>query len=97
MISFRRFFIALSYYILLNGLTVLRALIFSTTIGLYFFFKSKEFNIKLLSYLGLMIFFIGLMWLGPLVDFLTIVITTKNLDNSYGLYGILRYMWIPYV
>lgn len=42
-----------------------------------------------------MIFFMGFMWLGPIVDFATIVFTTVNLDNSYGLYGILSYMWVP--
>jgi hypothetical protein len=37
----------------------------------------------------------GFMWLGPIVDFGTIVFTTQNLDNSYGLYSILSYMWVP--
>ncbi|MHA2126804.1 MAG: hypothetical protein ACW99E_16010 [Promethearchaeota archaeon] len=37
----------------------------------------------------------GFMWLGPIVDFFTIVFTSKNLDNSYGLYSILSYMWVP--
>ncbi|MHA2181421.1 MAG: hypothetical protein ACXAAH_08365 [Promethearchaeota archaeon] len=37
----------------------------------------------------------GFMWLGPIVDFATIVVTTGNLDNSYGLYSILSYMWVP--
>jgi hypothetical protein len=37
----------------------------------------------------------GFMWLGPIVDFGTIVFTTQNLDNSFGLYSILSYMWVP--
>ena len=85
----------LSYYVLLNGLVVLGVLIFSSVSGIYFFYKSRKYNIKLLSYLGVMIFFMGFMWLGPIVDFFTIVITTGNLDNSFGLYSILSYMWVP--
>ncbi len=38
----------------------------------------------------------GFMWLGPIVDFATIVFTMgNNMDNSYGLYSILSYMWVP--
>jgi hypothetical protein len=37
----------------------------------------------------------GFMWLGPIVDFATIVVTTENMDNSYGLYSILSYVWVP--
>ena len=37
----------------------------------------------------------GFMWLGPIVDFFSIIITTGNMDNSYGLYSILSYMWVP--
>lgn len=77
----------------LNGLTALGVLIFGCGSGLFFFYKSKKLKIGLLSYFGLMLFFIGLMYLGPSVDFLTILITSKNLDNSFGLYGILSYMW----
>jgi hypothetical protein len=80
---------------LLNGLVVLGVLIFSIASGAYFYYKSKQYDIKLLSYLAIMIFFIGFMWLGPIVDFATIVFTTVNMDNSYGLYSILSYMWVP--
>jgi hypothetical protein len=87
--------LGLSYYVLLNGLVVLGVLIFSSVSGIFFFYKSRKYNIKLLSYLGVMIFFMGFMWLGPIVDFITIVFTTGNMDNSYGLYSILSYMWVP--
>lgn len=40
-----------------------------------------------------MIIFAGLMFLGPIVDFFSIIFTGNNLDNSYGLYGILSYLW----
>jgi hypothetical protein len=81
--------------VLLNGLVVLGVLIFSIASGIYFYNKSRQFDIKLLSYLGIMIFFMGFMWLGPIVDFASIVFTQDNMDNSYGLYGILSYMWVP--
>ncbi len=51
-------------------------------------------KIKLLSILGLFIFFIGLLWTGPTVDFLTILITGRNLDNTNGLYAIISYVWV---
>lgn len=40
-----------------------------------------------------MIIFAGLMFLGPVVDFFSLVFTGFNLDNSFGLYGILSYIW----
>ena len=51
-------------------------------------------KIKLLTFLGLFIFFMGLLWTGPTVDFLTILLTGRNLDNTYGLYAIISYVWV---
>lgn len=42
-----------------------------------------------------MIIFMGLFYLGQTVDFLTILLTGRNLYPTY-LYGILSYMWIPF-
>ncbi|MFW9818771.1 MAG: hypothetical protein ACFFE5_04110 [Candidatus Thorarchaeota archaeon] len=80
---------------LLNGLVVLGVLILSIAIGALFYYKSRQYDIKMLSYLAIMIFFMGFMWLGPIVDFVTIVFTTVNMDNSYGLYSLLSYVWVP--
>lgn len=78
----------------LDGGTAAMVIILSAFFGLYSAYKSKKLNAKLLLYAGLTIFFIGLLYLGPFTDFLTILITGQNLDNSFGLYGILSYMWI---
>ncbi len=34
------------------------------------------------------------MWLGNLIDFITILFTSKNMDNSNGLYGYLNLIWL---
>jgi hypothetical protein len=63
--------------------------------GLFFIYKSKKTNAKLLSYAGAAGICQGLGWLGACSDFFTILLTGKNIDNSYGLRGILGYIWIP--
>lgn len=77
----------------LDGITALSILIFYAVIGLFFYYESRKLNIKLLSYTGLMVTFVGLLWLGPTIDFFSIFLTGKNL--SLDTYCILSYMWAP--
>lgn len=75
----------------LNGITVTGTFAFSIIIGILFIYKSRKTGVILLSYSGFMIFFAGLMFLGPIVDFISLIFTGYNLDN--GLYAILSYIW----
>jgi len=63
--------------------------------GLIFYYQSRKLGIRLLTYLGLFICSVGLVWLAPCLDFLTILLTGTNMDNR--IYAILGYMWAPTV
>ena len=77
------------------GLSASIILISGIIIGLYCIYKSRKTNANLLFIMGLGIIFIGLIYLGLFCDFLTILLTGDNLDNTYGLIGILGNMWVP--
>jgi len=49
--------------------------------GLYFYYISRKNNIRLLSIMGISLFFAGLAYLGICVDFLSILITGFNIDK----------------
>ena len=58
-------------------------------------YKAKKVNAKLLRYLGFTYFFAGLIYFGDFLDFITILITGTNVDNSTGFIGIINWMWFP--
>ena len=76
-----------------NGLAALGYVIFGIAFGSFIFYKGFKVRARLLLVLGLSIIFAGLVILGPTTDFLTILITGKNLNNEYGIVGILSFMW----
>lgn len=76
----------------LNGITATLCVIFAGGFGLFMVFQSKKQNIKLLLYGGLMGFFAGMFWLGPMVDFFSVLLTGKNLP-SLEMWGILSFIW----
>jgi hypothetical protein len=81
----------------LEGLTASSVILVAVITGLISFYKSRKLNAKLLSYLGLTIFFIGLLYLGPFTDFMSVLITDINIEVppfTIGIYGLLSYMWI---
>ena len=49
---------------------------------------------RLLFFSGLYTIIAGLVWLGQFADFVAILITGVNIDNSYGLVGLLSEAWI---
>jgi hypothetical protein len=77
----------------LNSLTGSGVVIFGCIFGLFFIYKSKQSNAKLLFYTGFLTIFVSLLYLGQFIDFIVILITGKNL-NPYQLYAILCYMWV---
>jgi len=83
----------LSFFGWLNGLIATGVLAFGIIIDILFIYKSRETKVILLTYSGFLIIFAGLMFLGPIIDFFSILITGYNLDNSFGLYGIVSYIW----
>ena len=80
---------------LLDGLTATIIVVFGFITAPIIFYKAYKMNAKFLQLGAIMSIFAVLLWLGPTIDFLTIIFTKNNLDNSAGLYGILSYMWVP--
>ena len=80
----------------LNGLVTLFVVLFYLISGLFFLYKSRKTNAKLLSYMGLVIIFDGLIWSAGIIDFLTILATGNNLNPVY-LFAIFAQGWVGLV
>ena len=79
----------------LEGITTVSAVISGSFLGLFFFYKAKKLEARLLSVAGLMMIFVGLLWLGPASDFITYLLTETHIDYQINAtYGILSYMWV---
>lgn len=79
----------------LNGLTASGVFLFSVIFGLFAIYKARKTHLKPLLYLGLTYFFAGLIFTGDFLDFLTVLITQTNIDNSFGIIGLINWMWFP--
>ena len=88
---------ALEYLGWFNGITALISLSISLTLGLVFIYKSKKLGADLLLYAGLMIISGSGLYLGVSLDFLSVFFTGVNMDNTFGMRGILSYMWVPLI
>jgi len=78
-----------------DGITASGVVIFGIVFGLFFIYKARKTNAKILIYLGLANLFAGLTFLGVFLDFLFVLATTTdNIDNTYGIVGILSYIWL---
>ncbi len=77
----------------IDGITASGVVIFGIIFGLFFLYKSRKSGARILTILGLVNILAGLMYLGVFTDFLVVLATRNNLDNTYGLVGILSYIW----
>jgi hypothetical protein len=77
-----------------DGLSAVMVVFFGIVFGLFFIYKAKKTNVKMLTFLGLANLFAGLVFLGVFLDFLFVAFTGTNLNNTYGLIGILSYIWL---
>ena len=78
----------------IDGITASGVLIFGFLFGFFFIYKSKKTTAKILIALGLATLFAGLVFLGVFLDFVIVLISGVNMDNSNGLVGILSYIWL---
>ncbi len=78
----------------IDGITAAGVVIIGCVCGLIFIYKSKKLEAGLLFYLGLLIILAGLAFLGVFLDFLTVIFTGSNMDNTYGMIGLLSYIWV---
>lgn len=76
----------------IDGITATGVVLFGIIFGIFFFYKSRKKNAKLLGYLALANLLAGLMFLGVFLDFLMVLITGGNIENN-GIVAILSYIW----
>ena len=79
----------------LNGFTASGVFLFSVIFGLFAMYKARKLHLNPLFYIGLPYFFAGLIFTGDFLDFLTVIITQDNMDNSLGIIGLINWMWFP--
>ena len=77
----------------IDGITASGVVIFGIIFGIFFLYKSRKSGARILTILGVVNILAGLMYLGVFTDFLVVLVTENNLDNTYGLVGILSYIW----
>ena len=77
---------------LIDGITASGVIIFGFIFGGFFLYKARKSGAKVLTILGFVNILAGLMYLGVFTDFLVVLATGTNLDNTYGLVGILSYI-----
>ena len=87
---------ALSEFGFLFGMSIVVMLIITWSFGIRFYYIAKKYNAKMLIYASFALIFFGLSWLAELCDFLTILITDKNIDNSLGYLGAIGWVWMPF-
>jgi len=80
----------------INGTTAMVVLISGCLFGVFCIYQAKIKDAKLLLYLGFAGICSGLGFLGPCCDFIHILITGKNIDNSYGQIPKLSFVWLPF-
>ena len=78
----------------IDGLTATGVVLFGLIFGSFFIYKSKKSEINILTFLGLATVFAGLMYLGVFLDFLFVLITQNNIENTYGIVALLSYIWL---
>ncbi|MHA1525642.1 MAG: hypothetical protein ACTSQD_01320 [Promethearchaeota archaeon] len=74
----------------LDGLTATGIILSSVIFGILSFYHARKLGARLLGIAGAMMIFIGLLWLGPFVDFLLILTTGINIRP------VQVYMWLLY-
>jgi hypothetical protein len=77
----------------LDGLTATGIILSSVIFGILSFYQARKLGARLLGIAGVMMILIGLLWLGPFVDFILISTTGKNIRPLY-VYTWLSYMWV---
>lgn len=77
----------------IDGISASGVVIFGFIFGFFFLYKARKSGAKILTILGYVNILAGLMYLGVFTDFLVVLATTTNLDNTTGLVGILSYIW----
>ncbi len=77
----------------LNGITALCVVIFAIFFGLLSFYHARKLKANLLAFTGITIIFVGLIYIAPVVDFMSLLLIGNNIE-PIQLYGLISYMWV---
>ncbi len=77
----------------LDGLTSAGIVLSATLFGLYTLYKALRLKATLLGVAALTMFFVGLLWFGPFVDLIFLIVKEENIE-PYRAYALLSYMWV---
>jgi hypothetical protein len=77
----------------LDGITASLIVFSSVIFGLFSIYKSIKLKAKLLTFAGLVMIFVGFLWLGPTSDFFFKLITDTNI-SPVVIYVFLSYTWV---
>jgi hypothetical protein len=78
----------------LDGITASLIVFSSVIFGSFSLYKSIKLKAKLLAIAGLVMIFVGFLWLGPTIDFFLKLITDTNISPSV-IYVFLSYTGVP--
>lgn len=78
---------------MLDGITSAGIVLSATIFGLFTLYKAIKLKAKLLGVAALTMFFVGLLWLGPFIDFILLLTRERNID-PVQVYAYLSYMWV---
>ncbi|MFX0071345.1 MAG: hypothetical protein ACFFAO_09675 [Candidatus Hermodarchaeota archaeon] len=78
---------------LLDGITASGIILSAVIFGLLSFYHARKLEARLLAVAGILMIFVGLFWLGPFADFLSLLIFGRNLSPLH-IYGWLSYVWV---
>ncbi len=80
---------------LIDGITGSLVVILGIVFGLFFLYEGIIKKAKMLKELAFVSIFAGLLYLGVLLDFSSLLITGKNFPNNYGQIALFSYIWFP--
>ena len=78
----------------IDGITASGVVLIGVIFGAFFIYKSRKLEADVLLHIGMVMIFAGLAFLGVFLDFLVVLGTGNNIDNSFGIVGLLSYVWI---
>jgi len=83
-----------SSFVLLEGIITIGNYALGVSTGIFALYKARKTEAKILSYFGITIIFLSQLYFATILDFLTLILTGSNMDNSLGLFSLLTYIWI---
>jgi len=81
-----------SSFVLLEGIITIGNYALGVSTGIFALYKAKKTEAKILAYFGITIIFLSQLYFATILDFLILILTGSNMDNSLGLFSLLTYI-----